>query len=156
MELICLAACTTHLNTTKVVVSYPLFNWWVHATPTEHLAAFVSVYGHETPTHLYNSVDHSLQTQQKHEIWLQKIRKVVSERITNEEERVPSFTSLWRHWLRSRWVSQMWQNSPCRDLYSSIPLPEHSGWRHHSDGTYAIEWEALPEIQEKIKDTIDF
>jgi len=49
----------------------------------KHLAAFVSVYGHETPTHLYNSVDHSLQTQQKHEIWLQKIRKVVGERITN-------------------------------------------------------------------------
>jgi len=121
----------------------------------KHLAAFVSVYGHETPTHLYNSIDHSLQTQQKHEIWLQKIRKVVGERITNEEERVPSFTSLWRHWLRSCWVSQMWQNSPCHDLYSSIPLPEHSGWIHHSDGTYAIDWEA-PEIQEKIKDTIDF
>ena len=50
-----------------------------------------------------------------------------------------------QHWLRSCWVSQMWQNSPCHDLYSSIPLPEHSGWIHHSDGTYAIDWEA-PEI----------
>ena len=33
VELICLAAYTTHLNTTKVVVSYPLFDWWVHPTP---------------------------------------------------------------------------------------------------------------------------
>ena len=49
----------------------------------------------------------------------------------------------------------MWQNSPLLDLYSSIPLPEHSGWIRHSDGRYTIDWEA-PEIQEKIKHTTDF
>ena len=47
------------------------------------------------------------------------------------------------------------QNSPLPDLYSSIPLAEHSGWIRHSDGNYTIDWEA-PEIQEKIKHTIDF
>ena len=36
-----------------------------------------------------------------------------------------------------------------------IPPPEHSGWIRHSDGSYAIDWEA-PEVQEKIKHTIDF
>ena len=36
-----------------------------------------------------------------------------------------------------------------------IPPPEHSGWIRHSDGSYAIGWEA-PEVQEKIKHTIDF
>ena len=121
----------------------------------KHLPAFITLYGLETPKHLYNSIDPSLPPNKKHELWLKKIRNAVSNRITNEEERVPSFTSLWRHWLRSCWVSQMWQNSPLLDLYSSIPLPEHSGWMRHSDGSYVIDWEA-PEIQEKIKHTIDF
>ena len=66
-----------------------------------HLAAFISLYGHETPTHLYNSLDPSLQPRERHRTWPQKIREAVSDRITNEEERVPSFTSLWRHWLRA-------------------------------------------------------
>ena len=76
----------------------------------KHLPAFITLYGHETPKHLYNSIDSSLQPNVKHELWLKKIRNAVSNRITNKEERVPSFTSLWCHWLRSCWVSQMWQN----------------------------------------------
>lgn len=87
---------------------------------------------------------------EKHELWLKKIRNAISKRITNKE-----FPSLWRHWLWSCWVSQMWQNSPLLDLYSSIPLPENSGWIRHSDGSYTIDWEA-PEIQEKTKHTTDF
>ena len=65
------------------------------------------------------------------------------------------FPLLHHYWLRSCWVSQMWQNSPLPDLYSSILLAEHSGWIRLSDGSYTIDWEA-PEIQEKIKHTIDF
>jgi hypothetical protein len=119
----------------------------------KHLAVFVSVYGHETPSHLFNSVDSSLEPPQKHEMWLQRIRDVVSDRITNEEERVPTHTSLWRHWLRSCWVSQMWQNSHLSDQYSSLPLPQTHGWTLSSDGVFGIDWKA-PEVQEMINDTI--
>ena len=120
----------------------------------KHLAAFIALKGHETPFHLYNSLDASLPNREKHELWLQEIRKVVSERILNEEERVPSITSLWRHWLRSCWVHEMWQNSSEEDLYTSLPLPEESGWKKLDD-CYSIDWEA-PEIQEKVQESIEF
>ena len=94
----------------------------------KHIAAFIANYEHSTPVQLYNSIDKSLSDEEKHELWLQKIRTVVSNRIINEEDRVPSYTSLWHHWLRSCRVHQMWQQSIYPDMYSSLPLPENSGW----------------------------
>ena len=118
----------------------------------KHLAAFSSVYGHDTSRQLFNSVL-SLAPKEKHQTWLEKIRSVVAERITSEEERLPSFTSLWRHWQRSCWICQMWLNSPRTDLYYSLPPPEQSGWLLNHDGNYTIDWEEV-EVQEKIKQTI--
>ena len=120
----------------------------------KHLAAFIAIKGHETPIHLYNSLDTSLSNTEKHSLWLQEIRNVVSERILSEEERLPSTTSLWRHWLRSCWVSQMWQNSSEQDMYSPLPLPEESGWMK-TDGSYVLDWEAA-EVQDKVRRSIDF
>lgn len=121
----------------------------------KHLAAFISFYKHDTPKHLYTSLDPSLEPNTKHEVWLQEIRSVVNDRITTEEEKVPSYTSLWRHWLRSCWMAQLWRNSILSDVYSSLPVPEQSGWMCKPDGTYEIEWEAA-EAQAKIQSTIDF
>ena len=120
-----------------------------------HLSAFISNKGHSTPVQLYNSIDPSLPAKERHQVWLQEIRKLVSNRITTEEERVPSVTSLWRHWLRSSWIHQMWQCSNQCDMYSSLPQPEDSGWTICEDGKYKIDWEA-PEIVEKVKRTIQF
>ena len=120
----------------------------------KHITAFIANYSHSTPSHLYNSIDTSLSTVQKHQAWLQKIRQVVANRIINEEDRVPSHTSLWRHWLRSCWVHQMWQQSIHPDMYSSLPLPEHSGWIK-DDEDYAIDWEDI-EVTDKVKNTIQF
>ena len=121
----------------------------------KHLAAFNSLYKHDTPKHLFNSLDPSLEPKIKHEVWLKEIRAVVNNRITTEDEKVPSYTSLWRHWLRSCWVAQLWKNSVCSDVYSTLPFPEESGWVCKPDGTFEIEWEA-PEIQARIQSTIDF
>ena len=49
----------------------------------------------------------------------------------------------------------MWLNSPLADLYCSLPPPEQSGWLLNHDGSYTIDWEE-PEVQMKIKQTIDF
>ena len=49
-----------------------------------HLAAFIAIKGHETPVQLYNSLDTTLSPRDKHELWLQEIRSIVSERILNE------------------------------------------------------------------------
>ena len=121
----------------------------------KHLAAFNSLYKYDTPKHLFNSLDPSLESNIKHEVWLKEIRAVVNNRITTEDEKVPSYTSLWRHWLRSCWVAQLWKNSIHSDVYSTLPFPEESGWVCKPDGTFAIEWEA-PEAQARIQSTIDF
>ena len=121
----------------------------------KHLSAFVALKGHKIPTHLYNSLDPSLQMTEKHKQWLQQIREVVGDRIINEEDRVPTFTSLWRHWLRSCWISQMWQRSSYPDIFSTLPAPELSGWVLQSDNNYVIDWES-PEVQLNIRHNIEF
>ena len=120
----------------------------------KHIAAFIANYNHSTPIQLYNSTDTQLSITERHQAWLQKIRQTVSNRIINEQDQIPSHTSLWRHWLRSCWVHQMWQQSIYPDMYSSLPLPELSGWIKE-DNSYAIDWEDK-EIEDNIKDTIKF
>ena len=73
-----------------------------------HISAFT---GHETTIQLYNSVDDTLPVSERHKIWIKNLRESVSNTSLSEEDRVPTYTSLWRHWLRSSWVHQMWQNS---------------------------------------------
>ena len=79
----------------------------------------------------------------------------VASRIGSEEERVPSYTALWRHWLRSCYVCKLWENSPLSNVYDNLPRPEDSGWISEGDGRYQIDWEA-PEVAAKIKSNIDF
>ena len=86
---------------------------------------------------------------------LNTIREVVSERIINEEDRVPTITSLWRHWLRCCWVSQMWQHSSQADIFMSLPPPEDSEWLRQADGNYVIDWEAA-EVQQMVRNNIKF
>ena len=103
-------------------------------------------YNYSTAIQLYNSMEESLSPPDKHKLWIQQISNTVANHITNEEECVPSVTSLWRHWTRSCWISQMWLNSYLPDIYTSLPQPENCGWLRNEDGTYNIDWEA-PEIQ---------
>ena len=115
-----------------------------HMLLQKNLSAFkVNSDSHQVPFHLYNSIDSTLPSRNKHELWLTEIHKVVGGRILNEEDRVPSITALWRHWLRSCWTSQLWHNSSV-DVYTSLPIPEESGWNESHDG-YTFDWEA-PEI----------
>jgi len=95
----------------------------------KYLSAFVSVHGYDTPNQLFNSIeDSNLSLDQKHQHWLEKVRGLVSKHLTNEEDRVPSYTALWRHWLRTCWISEMYQNSWRQDIFEGLPLPENSGW----------------------------
>ena len=81
---------------------------------------------------------------------IERIREVVSDRIQCEEERIPSYTSLWRHWMRSCWISTMWRNSHTDDLYTNLPDPHLNGWLLSEDGLYSIDWE-----DEKVKSEIE-
>ncbi len=81
-----------------------------------NLSSFVSLHGVERASQLYHSTDPTKTMEERHEAWYSEIRSTVSDRISNEEERVPSQMSMWRHWLRSCWVSQMWKHSPESDI----------------------------------------
>ena len=120
----------------------------------KHLSAFVSELGFETPNQLYNSII-TPTVNEKHEEWLKRIRDIISDRITSEEERVPSYTALWRHWNRVCWVSEMWNNSPHQEVMKGLRLPEHSGWFLTPVNRYAIEWES-PEVEEQVRSGINF
>uniref|UniRef100_A0A1X7SK26 Tesmin/TSO1-like CXC domain-containing protein n=1 Tax=Amphimedon queenslandica TaxID=400682 RepID=A0A1X7SK26_AMPQE len=116
----------------------------------KHLPSFVSLYGHETPDQSLNSIDQTLDPHARHKLWFERIREVVSDRIQCEEERVPSCTSLWRHWMRSCWISTMWAHSHTDDLYRNLPSPHLNGWLLSEEGFYSIDWE-----DEKVKSEIE-
>ena len=120
----------------------------------KHLFAFISNKDHSTPLQLYHSTDPSLLPMQRHQVWLQEIRRLVSNRITTEKW-VSSVTSLCCQRLRSSWIHQMWLRSNQCDMYSSLPQPEDSGWTICEEDRYAIDWEA-PEVVEKVKHTTQF
>ena len=79
--------------------------------------AMVAIYSTETPTELFNSI-----------VAITKAWSMVTKNetgsINNEEDCVPTYTSLWQHWMRACWVYQMWQQLHCANVYSSLPPPE--------------------------------
>lgn len=121
----------------------------------KYYSAVVSLRNIDTPQQLLQSFS-ATDKEQQHKEWYNTIRSIVSDRITNEEERMPTMTSMWRHWLRSCWVLSMWQNSTQADLYSDLPKPEASGWvKSLQTGEYSIDWEC-PVVMSKVQTTIDF
>lgn len=63
----------------------------------KHLPSFISIDGHETPLQSFNAIEKQLTPSAAHKAWLARIRELVGNRIKSEEERVPSYTALWRH-----------------------------------------------------------
>lgn len=121
----------------------------------KHISSFATLYNHTNPHHSFNAIDPSLRLEERHKQWIQHVASVVAERITTEEQRVPSVTSLWRHWKRSCWTLQLWLNSPRSDPYMYTPPPEESGWIALPDGTFGIDWEDS-HVQSVIEQNINF
>ena len=121
----------------------------------KHISTFSSRLDCQTPNQLYNSISNHTSVADLHNIWFTKIRNIVSTVINTEEERVPSHSSLWRHWLRTCWISMMWQHSTVSDVYGNLPKPEESGWVLNADGTFSIDWES-PEIAKNIQKSLDY
>lgn len=69
---------------------------------------------------------------------------------------MPSESAMWKLWLHSCWINQMWLNSPQQDVFSGLASPVESGWLSHKDGdatTWNVDWDC-PHLQTKIQDTI--
>ena len=131
----------------------------------KNLTAFVALKALHTPVQVYNSIT-GLTEEDRHQKWYNEIRGIVSDRICTEVERVPSSVRgcrhfsewvrrLWRHWLWSCWIAQMWNNAPLSNVYHQLPPPEEYGWTRSTDGSYAVDWDCAT-IQAEIQDTINF
>ena len=112
----------------------------------KHYSAVVSLKSIETLQQLLHSFPPDPEVHQ-HKAWYNVIRSIVSDRIMNEEERMPSLTALWQHWLRSCWVAKMWYNSTEEDPYDEFPPPELCGRCKDEGGVYTCDWECPEELQ---------
>ena len=121
----------------------------------QHYASMTSLKNIETPLQLFNAHPCSTDPKEQHLLWYNDIRGIVSDHITTEEDRMPSHTSMWRHWMRCCWVAHLWGNSSKEDQLHNLPAPESSGWLRHNDGSYGFDWEC-PKLQQEISETIDF
>ena len=79
---------------------------------------------------------------------------VVADQIKSEQEWIPTYTSLWRHWLHTCWVTNLWKHSPSPEPYDSLPPPEQCGWLKLPNCRFIIDWED-PEIQSSIENNIN-
>ncbi len=120
----------------------------------KHISAMSSIKNVETPQQLFNSVQ-VLNIKDKHIQWYNTIRSIVSERISDERDRMPSHTSMWRHWLRCCWVGLMWDNSTQQNIEQSLPSPETCGWIRDTDNNFSFDWECS-KVKQRVQDTIDF
>ena len=84
--------------------SFLEINW--NTVLQKHFAAIVSLRGIETPIQLFNAHIYT-NTKTQHLLWYDDIRGIVSDRITCEEERMSSHTSMWRHWSQACWVAHL-------------------------------------------------
>ena len=88
----------------------------------KHLSAFVILGCVQTPVQHFNSITGEIKGE-RHQQWYGDIRRIVSDRICSEEERMPSYRLLWRHWVWSFWMAQMWKHSPQADVYFALTPP---------------------------------
>ena len=139
------------------LVGTTYFKKHLSALGVRHTRAVVPLhyYSNNTPEQLFHSITTATTQDEQHKTWYKEIRTIISDRITNEEERPPSHTAVWRHWLRSCWVCQMWKNSPNDQLYRDLSPPEQSGRERDENGEYSVDWES-PEACKQAQETIEF
>ena len=107
----------------------------------KHANAF---YG-QTPSSLLNSFAMaSLSPQEQHRKWLDQIRQTIWDRISSENETIPSYEALHYHWLRSCWVLHMWQQAESNVMLLA-PL-DCNGWTKNNE-TLEIFWDTAENIQ---------
>ena len=73
-----------------------------------------------------------------HKMWLNSIRTTVWERIESEDELPPSVEALWRHWLRTCWVSHYWSLAT-QNRYNILDVTLF-GWKL-VNGVIEVDWD---------------
>lgn len=80
------------------------------------------------------------------------LRQTIWDRISFEDEMIPSFESLIFHWLRSCWILHLWQQA---QLNHKKLAPLHGyGWTRDKDGKLKIHWDT-DENRQKVNKRVD-
>ena len=87
---------------------------------------------------------------QVHSNWLEDIRQAVWDRITVENEVLPSVEALWRHWKRSCWVLDMWDQADQNPI--EVKDISSYGWIVQDDAI-GIDWDSaenMAKIEQRV------
>ena len=114
----------------------------------KHTNAFLG----ETPESLYNSFVSASSSIDQHKQWLDHLRQTIWDRISFEDEMIPSLEALRYHWLRASWILHMWQQAQSNAMMLA-PLHRH-GWTRDNDGKLHIYWDT-EENRQTVKSRVD-
>lgn len=117
---------------------------------TAYFKKHLSCFQFASPRIFLNSFTSSDQVA-RHKEWFESIRSTVWTRIDFEDELPPSFEALWRHWLRTCWVSNFWKQAGSNQ-YRLLDITQF-GWKV-ADNKLAIDWDA-PENVLSIRKRVD-
>ena len=115
---------------------------FIRLVGTAYFKKHISAFKYETSRALMNSVQETT-VKLAHQRWLDHIRDTVWEHVEFEDELPPSWEALWRHWLRSCWVSNLWGQAS-QNHYRFLPLNDF-GWKVNGDNL-EIDWEDAQNI----------
>ena len=87
----------------------------------------------------------------QHTRWLESIHTTTWERTEFEDELPPSVEALWRHWLRTCWVSHYWGQAT-QNCYTFLDVAKN-GWNLNADGEIEVDCDA-PENIAKVRDRV--
>ena len=104
---------------------------------TAYFSKYRSSFLFESPRAFLNSLKSS-DSKTQHRVWLESIRTTIWERTEFEDELPPSVEAIWRHWLRSCWVSHYW--SEAAQNYCNVLDFTCFGWKIN-DGCLEIDWD---------------
>ena len=71
--------------------------------------------------------------------WIDHIRQTIWDRISFENEMIPSVTALQAHWLRSCWVLHLWQQAQSSNMV--LATLHGNGWVKDMDGKLDVFWD---------------
>ena len=93
----------------------------------------------------------NIQLTSHHSAWLALMREKIWVRIKYEEEMIPSFDSMDRHWKRSCWVRCVWNQAVSNNI--TYPVLHGNGWKQVDSTTLAIDWDSDSNVTE-IRDRV--
>ena len=114
---------------------------------TAYFKKYASAFSGSTPQAHFNvflTQNRQASVKQHHFKWLENIRNSIWDRTEFEKNMIPSTDALYRHWLRSCWVIDMWRQANNAEII--LKPVDLYGWKIE-DGKLEFDWDSDANIQ---------